>query len=61
VSVIGVACVDHILFCRSFAGGRAADGNGWVPNITAAGLQHWSKDELAWSEKDIASFLADDG
>ena len=42
-----------------FAGGRAADGNGWVPNITSAGLQHWSKDDLAWSEKDIASFLAD--
>jgi mono/diheme cytochrome c family protein len=42
-----------------FAGGRAADGNGWVPSITSAGLQHWSKDDLAWSEKDIASFLAD--
>ena len=42
-----------------FAGGRAADGNGWVPNITSVGLQHWSKDDLAWSEKDIASFLAD--
>jgi mono/diheme cytochrome c family protein len=42
-----------------FAGGRAADGNGWVPNITSAGLRHWSKDDLAWSEKDIASFLAD--
>jgi mono/diheme cytochrome c family protein len=42
-----------------FAGGRAADGNGWVPNITSAALQHWSKDDLAWSEKDIASFLAD--
>ena len=42
-----------------FAGGRAADGNGWVPNITSAGLQHWSKENLAWSEKDIASFLAD--
>jgi mono/diheme cytochrome c family protein len=42
-----------------FAGGRAADGNGWVPNITSAGLQHWSKENLTWSEKDIASFLAD--
>jgi mono/diheme cytochrome c family protein len=42
-----------------FAGGRTADGNGWVPNITAAGLQHWSKENLAWSEGDIASFLAD--
>jgi mono/diheme cytochrome c family protein len=42
-----------------FAGGRTADGNGWVPNITSAGLQHWSKENLAWSEGDIASFLAD--
>jgi mono/diheme cytochrome c family protein len=42
-----------------FTGGPAADGNGWVPNITSAGLQHWSKDHIAWSEKDIASFLAD--
>ena len=42
-----------------FAGGLAADRLGWVPNITSAGLQHWSKDDLAWSEKDIASFLAD--
>jgi predicted RNA-binding protein with EMAP domain len=42
-----------------FAGGRAADGNGWVPNITSVGLQHWSKDDLAWSETDIASFLAE--
>ena len=31
-----------------------------MPNITPAGLQHWSKDDIAWSEKDIASFL-DDG
>ena len=42
-----------------FAGGLSADRLGWVPNITSAGLQHWSKDDLAWSEKDIASFLAD--
>ncbi len=42
-----------------FAGGLSADRHGWVPNITSAGLQHWSKDDLAWSEKDIASFLAD--
>jgi mono/diheme cytochrome c family protein len=43
-----------------FAGGPAPDGKGWVPNITPAGLQHWSKDDVAWSAKDIASFL-DDG
>jgi mono/diheme cytochrome c family protein len=43
-----------------FAGGLAPDGKGWVPNITPVGLQHWSKEDIAWSEKDIASFL-DDG
>jgi mono/diheme cytochrome c family protein len=43
-----------------FAGGPTPDGKGWVPNITPAGLQHWSEDNLSWSEKDIASFL-DDG
>jgi mono/diheme cytochrome c family protein len=43
-----------------FAGGPAPDGKGWVPNITPVGLQHWSKEDIAWSEKDIASFL-DDG
>jgi len=31
-----------------------------VPNITPVGLQHWSKEKIAWSVKDIASFL-DDG
>jgi len=45
---------------KRFAGGPAPDGKGWVPNITPAALQHWSKDDIAWSEKDIASFL-DDG
>jgi len=39
-----------------FAGGLTPDGDGWVPNITPAGLQHG--DEI-WSEKDIASFLGD--
>jgi mono/diheme cytochrome c family protein len=43
-----------------FSGGLAGDGKGWVPNITPAALQHWSKEDIAWSEKDIASFL-DDG
>jgi mono/diheme cytochrome c family protein len=51
--------LDAIIEEERFAGGRAADGNGWVPNITSAGLRHWSKEDLAWSEKDIASFLAD--
>ncbi len=49
-----------IVGSERFAGGPTADGKGWVPNITPAGLQHWSKDNIAWSEKDIASFL-DDG
>jgi mono/diheme cytochrome c family protein len=44
---------------QRFAGGPAPDGSGWVPNITPVGLQHWSKDNTAWSEKDIASFLED--
>jgi len=43
-----------------FAGGPAVDGDGFVPNITPAGLKHWSKQDLAWSEKNIATFL-DDG
>ena len=60
---------DHCAECHSprnflgaiveserFAGGPTPNGRGWVPNITAAGLQH---DDPPWSEKDIASFLAD--
>jgi mono/diheme cytochrome c family protein len=43
-----------------FAGGPSADGKGLVPNITPVGLQHWSKEDIAWSAKDVASFL-DDG
>ncbi len=49
-----------IIESERFGGGPAADGKGWVPNITPVGLQHWSKEDIAWSEKDIASFL-DDG
>jgi mono/diheme cytochrome c family protein len=48
-----------IIDSERFAGGPAADGKGWVPNITPAGLQHWSAEDIAWSEKDIASFLSD--
>jgi mono/diheme cytochrome c family protein len=44
---------------QRFAGGPAPDGKGWVPNITPVGLQHWSADNVAWSEKDIASYLSD--
>ncbi len=39
-----------------FAGGPTPDGDGWVPNITPAGLQHGDE---TWSEKDIASVLGD--
>jgi mono/diheme cytochrome c family protein len=52
-NVLGAIVAD-----KRFAGGPSADGKGWVPNITPAGLQHW-KGDTAWSEKDIASFLED--
>jgi mono/diheme cytochrome c family protein len=42
-----------------FAGGPSPDGKSWVPNITPAGLGHWGSDHIAWSAKDIASFLGD--
>jgi mono/diheme cytochrome c family protein len=48
-----------IVESERFAGGPAADGKGWVPNITAAGLQHWSEDDTAWSDRDTASYLGD--
>jgi mono/diheme cytochrome c family protein len=48
-----------IIASQRFAGGPTPDGKSWVPNITPAGLGHWSKDDVAWTEKDIASFLAD--
>lgn len=49
-----------IIESERFAGGPTPDGEGWVPNITPVGLGHWGSDNVAWSEKDIASFL-DDG
>jgi len=45
-----------IIDSERFAGGPTPDGKEFVPNITPAGLQH---DDPPWSEKDIASFLAD--
>jgi mono/diheme cytochrome c family protein len=48
-----------IVASERFAGGPSPDGKGWVPNITPVGLQHWSKEDIAWSAKDIASFLGD--
>jgi mono/diheme cytochrome c family protein len=43
-----------IIESQRFAGGPAADGSGWVPNITAFGLQ---RGDDPWTEKDIAAFL----
>jgi mono/diheme cytochrome c family protein len=48
-----------IVESERFAGGPAPDDKEWVPNITPAGLGHWGSDKIAWSEKDIASFLGD--
>jgi mono/diheme cytochrome c family protein len=48
-----------IVESERFAGGPTPDGKGFVPNITPTGLQHWGDDNVAWSPKDIASFLAD--
>lgn len=48
-----------IIESERFAGGPTPDGKGWVPNITPAALKHWGEDKIAWSEKDIASFLED--
>jgi mono/diheme cytochrome c family protein len=48
-----------IIESERFAGGPAADGKGWVPNITPAGLGHWGDDNAAWKAKDIASYLGD--
>ena len=48
-----------IVESERFAGGPSPDGKGFVPNITPTGLQHWGSDNTAWSQKDIASFLAD--
>jgi mono/diheme cytochrome c family protein len=42
-----------------FAGGPSPDGNGWVPNITPAGLGKTVLGDVDWTEKDIASFLGD--
>jgi mono/diheme cytochrome c family protein len=45
-----------IIESERFAGGPAPDGDGWVPNITPAGLQ---RGDDVWSEKDVASYLND--
>jgi mono/diheme cytochrome c family protein len=46
-----------IIESQRFAGGPSPDGKSFVPNITPVGLQHWSKDDIAWSQNDVASFL----
>ena len=48
-----------IIASERFAGGPSPDGKSWVPNITPAALGHWGDDGIAWSVKDIASFLND--
>jgi mono/diheme cytochrome c family protein len=48
-----------IVESERFAGGPTPDGKGFVPNITSVGLQHWGDDNVAWSQKDITSYLAD--
>jgi mono/diheme cytochrome c family protein len=48
-----------IIESRRFAGGPAADGKGFVPNITPTGLAHWGDDDTAWKQTDIASYLSD--
>ena len=48
-----------IIASERFAGGPTPDGKGFVPNITPVGLQHGGAGNVAWSQKDIASFLAD--
>jgi mono/diheme cytochrome c family protein len=48
-----------IIESERFAGGPSPDGEGWVPNITPAGLGRSPLGTIAWSEKDIASFLGD--
>lgn len=45
-----------IVESQRFAGGPAADGKSWVPNITPLGLR---KDGKPWMANDIASFLSD--
>ncbi len=48
-----------IIDSKRFAGGPAADGKGWVPNITPIGLKQWGDSNLAWQTKDIAAYLKD--
>jgi hypothetical protein len=43
---------------QRFADGPTPDGEDWPPNVKPAGLGHWSKDNIAWSEKDIESKTA---
>jgi mono/diheme cytochrome c family protein len=48
-----------IIASERFAGGPSPDGDGWVPNITPAGLGHSPLGDITWTEADIASFLGD--
>ena len=44
-----------IVESQRFAGGPSPDGKSFMPNITPVGLQHRSKDDIAWSQSDIAT------
>jgi mono/diheme cytochrome c family protein len=48
-----------IIDSERYAGGPAADGKGFVPNITPTGLQHWGPEHVAWTVKDVSSYLGD--
>jgi len=48
-----------IIDSERFAGGPSPDDNGWVPNITPAGLGHSVLGDVTWTEKDLTSFLGD--
>ena len=51
--------IGAVIDSERFAGGPSPDGNGWVPNITPAGLGKSVLGDVDWTEKDIASFLGD--
>jgi len=48
-----------VIASERFAGGPSPDGNGWVPNITPAGLGHTPSGDVHWTEQDLASFFSD--
>jgi hypothetical protein len=53
------ALAQTIIAPQRFAGVPTPVGEDWASNIKPAGLGFWSKDNIAWSGKVIASFLED--